>query len=327
MQNISDNKTTQTASDIQKESLLIRVLPDAMRPYALAMRLDRPVGTWLLLLPSWWGILLAAPSPFAPLTTGSFSDHAVHALSLMALFAIGAIIMRGAGCIINDLWDRDIDQKVARTALRPIASGAISVKKAFLFLGLLLLLGLVILLMLPRFTLILGLASMVFVVAYPLMKRWTWWPQLFLGLTFNFGALMGWSAMTGSLDWPALLLYAGGIFWTLGYDTIYAAQDMEDDAKIGVRSSMLALQDKAPQAVAGFYSIATLLWAGALWMHESQMTLNASAIASAAALGFAAAHFIWQCRRWDYHDAKTSLRLFQSNRDAGLFLCIACFMI
>ena len=194
-------------------------IPDRLRPFAVLARWDRPIGTWLLLWPCWWAVALAPGWPD---------------LKLLALFAIGAVAMRGAGCVINDLADRDLDARVERTRHRPLASGRLTTGEALAFLALQLLVGLLVLLSFNRFTILLGLASLPLVIVYPLMKRVTWWPQAFLGVTFNWGALVGWSAVTGDLAAPALTLYVAGFLWTLGYDTIYAHQDKADDAVIGV---------------------------------------------------------------------------------------------
>jgi len=210
-------------TDIHVGDWVDRLLPRWAEPYARLARLDRPIGTWLLLFPGWWGIALAAPRWPDPL--------------LLALFAIGAVAMRGAGCTLNDIADREYDGKVARTRLRPIPSGRVSVKQAAVFMTAQLAIGGAILLSLNRVSILLGLAVLGLTATYPYMKRITYWPQLFLGLNFSWGALIGWTAVTGSLAWPPVLLYLGGICWTLGYDTIYAHQDKEDDARIGVKSS------------------------------------------------------------------------------------------
>ncbi|NBX66822.1 MAG: 4-hydroxybenzoate octaprenyltransferase [Proteobacteria bacterium] len=267
-----------------------------MRGYALLMRLDRPIGTWLLLLPGWWAIALA--------------DYT--RLDLFLLFAIGAVVMRGAGCVINDLWDQDLDAAVERTLGRPLVTGAVTRREAFVLLGILLLIGFCILVSLPPLAIGLGVLSMAFVVTYPLMKRFTWWPQMFLGFTFNFGALIGWAAATGALSDTALWLYAAGIFWTLGYDTIYAHQDRDDDALIGVKSTARLFADKSKTWVAGFYTAATALLCVA---------------ASTPLMLLAAMHFSWQLWRWDMQDPASSLRFFKSNRDAGIVILMMCLVI
>lgn len=236
------------ASDIPKGNWVDRFLPAFARPYARLARLDRPIGTWLLLFPCWWSIALAAPG-FA---TG---------LWLFVLHGLGALLMRGAGCTYNDIVDREFDRQVARTADRPIASGAVSVKKAVVFMFAQMALAFVILLQFNFFAIMVGVASLILVFTYPLMKRITWWPQFFLGLAFNWGALLGYASATGTLDWAPVLLYVAGIFWTLGYDTIYAHQDKEDDVLVGVKSSALRLGESSRVGIGLFYAGAVLLLA------------------------------------------------------------------
>ncbi|MCB1538873.1 MAG: 4-hydroxybenzoate octaprenyltransferase [Rhodospirillales bacterium] len=264
-----------------------------LRVYAHLMRLDRPIGTWLLLLPGWWAIALAHPRRW----------------DLFFLFGAGAVIMRGAGCVINDLWDRDLDASVERTRGRPLVTGAASRREAFALVGVLFALGAAILLSLSTQAIALGILSLAFVVTYPLMKRFTWWPQLFLGFTFNFGALIGWAAAAGRLEAPALWLYAGGIFWTLGYDTIYAHQDREDDALAGIKSTARLFGNRSKIWVAGFYAAAIALWSMAMPTPVFAPLLTLPAL-----------HFAWQVWRWDMDDPASSLRFFKSNRDAGLIL-------
>lgn len=285
-------------TDIPTNAIFRRLSPTLLA-YVQLMRLDRPIGTWLLLLPGWWAIALAAPTRW----------------DLYILFGLGAIIMRGAGCIINDLWDRDLDKAVERTAVRPLASGRASVREAFGLLAVLLLMGLLILLPMGRAAIITGFASMAFVIAYPFMKRITWWPQMFLGFTFNFGALIGWAAATGHMGWPAVLLYAGGIFWTLGYDTIYAHMDKTDDALIGIKSTARLFADNSKVWISAFYAMAILLWGCALM---------AAGAPHYALLGLAlpAAHFVWQMARWDMASNDSSLKMFRANRDAGLLMLL-----
>src|SRR5437868_4516794 len=229
------------ATDIPRDGWVAR-LPRALRPYARLARLDRPIGTWLLLFPCWWGLALA----------GS------HEVILYGLFGLGAVLMRGAGCTLNDIADRDFDRMVARTATRPLAAREITVLQAAMFMGLQLAVSLAILLSLDRVAIALGVASLGLVAIYPFMKRITWWPQVFLGLAFNWGALMGYAAVRGAIEWPSVLLYAGGIAWTLGYDTIYAHQDKEDDARIGVKSSARRLGDTSKPWLLGFYMTAII---------------------------------------------------------------------
>lgn len=277
-------------------------LPPGLRPYARLMRLDRPVGTWLLLLPCWWSLALAAQG---------FPDF-----GLLAWFALGAVIMRGAGCTLNDILDRHFDAQVARTHSRPIPAGEVSVRQALLFLGVLLLLGLLVLVQMNALTIGLGVASLGLVGTYPLMKRVTWWPQLFLGLTFNWGTLMGWSAATGTLGVPPFLLYLAGIFWTLGYDTIYAHQDREDDAVIGVKSTARLLGTHSRMAITGFYGLALL--ALALAGSVSGLSWWFSLL-----LGVAAAHLAWQVMTLDIDDPVNCSKRFRANRNFGLIIFMA----
>ncbi|THD82039.1 MAG: 4-hydroxybenzoate octaprenyltransferase [Phenylobacterium sp.] len=224
-----------------------RRAPVWARPWLRLGRFDRPTGIWLLMLPGWQGIALAAAEDGQP-----------PSLRLLILFLIGAALMRAAGCAYNDIVDRDVDAKVARTADRPIPSGQISVRQAWMFVAACCAVSLLILISLGGLAIWLGVASLVLVAAYPFMKRITWWPQAWLGLTFNWGALLGYAAVTGTIEAPAILLYVGGIFWTLGYDTIYALQDLENDALAGVKSSALRLGGNVPRAVLIFYALAVL---------------------------------------------------------------------
>lgn len=295
-----------THTDIRSDGWIARC-PEFVRPYLLLMRLDRPAGTWLLLLPGWWAVMMAAGGIFA--LNG-------RDLWLLALFGAGAVVMRGAGCVINDLWDRRLDRHVERTRMRPLASGAVSAAQALAFLTLLLLGGLAILLQMNLVAILLGFLSMGLVIVYPAMKRVTWWPQAFLGLTFNFGALIGWAAVTGALGLPALLLYMAGFFWTLGYDTIYAHQDKEDDARIGIKSSALRLGDRSRTWVARFYAASWLLLLLAFLS-------NGAGLAGIAVLAGAGWHFHGQMKRWDPGDPASSLSVFRSSRDAGLIILLA----
>lgn len=301
---IEPQNTQADKTDLRPDVLAIRLCPPAIRPYAYLMRLDRPVGTWLLLLPGWWSIALAFPH----------HPDLMRAAMMFVLFGIGAVIMRGAGCIVNDLWDRDIDARVERTRTRPLASGAVTPRLALAFAGILFLLGLLILLQTNMLTIWLGLASIPFIILYPLMKRITWWPQAFLGLTFNFGALMGWAAMTGILAWPAVALYIAGFFWTLGYDTIYAHMDRDDDALIGVKSTArLFGPKKSCAAITIFYALATIVFGIALAsvIPPGLALIGTSVIASS---------FAWQVYRFDADDAPGCLYLFRFNRVQGLII-------
>jgi 4-hydroxybenzoate polyprenyltransferase len=278
-------------------------LPSALLPYAQLMRLDRPIGWWLLLLPCWWGLVLGQ------IATGGGLPNLWHA----ALFLAGSIIMRGAGCALNDIADRDFDARVERTRNRPIASGRISRLQALLFLALLSFAGLLILLQFNWFTVALGAASLLIVAIYPFMKRITHWPQAVLGLAFNWGTLVGWSATHASLSLPALLLYASGIAWTLAYDTIYAHQDKEDDVLIGVKSTALLFGANTRPWLAAFFAAALCLAAAAL------IAVHAS-LFSYIGLAAAALHATWQVTRFAHVDAALCLKLFKSNRTYGLLL-------
>ena len=299
---MSEDSKAALRSDIAENDWVARYAPSRARPYCRLARLDRPIGTALLLWPCFWGIALAADA---------WPD-----LRLLALFAVGALVMRAAGCVINDIADRDLDARVARTAGRPLASGELSPLKAWLFLAVLLAGGLIILLQLNRTTIILGLAALPLVGVYPFMKRITWWPQAWLGLTFNWGALMGWSAVTGSLAWPAAALYGAGIVWTLGYDTIYAHQDKQDDALIGVKSSARRLGAATRPWLFAFYgaSLALLALAGLLaglaW--PFYMVLCA-----------AGGQLAWQAAKVDIDNPADCLAKFKSNSLFGALIFAA----
>ncbi len=280
----------------------VDALPAPWRPYARLARFDRPIGSWLLFWPCGWGLAAA----------GGLVSH----WWLLPLFLIGAVTMRAAGCVYNDIVDRDLDRSVARTRSRPVASGAISVGRAGVWLVLLALCALPVLLALRPLAAGVALGSLGLVAAYPFMKRITWWPQAWLGLTFNWGALVGWTAVAEP-SWAMALLYASGVFWTLGYDTIYALQDIEDDALAGIKSSARALGSAARAGVAGFYAVAVVLAAAALWrIRPDPLT------------GFAllpvAMHFGVQVATLRNHDPARVLRLFRSNRSAGLLIFAAC---
>jgi 4-hydroxybenzoate polyprenyltransferase len=303
---------SQRPADAAQDNWVDLYAPAPMRPYLRLMRADRPVGVWLLLWPCWWAIALAAGCQSCGYAHESIAK-------MLALFAVGAFAMRSAGCIVNDLWDRDIDAQVERTAGRPLASGAVGVRSALLLLALMCAIGLVVLLQLNGRTILLGFASVPLVLLYPLAKRVTWWPQLFLGLVFNWGALMGWSAMKGGWPgWPSVLLYLGCIAWTIGYDTIYAHQDKEDDALVGVKSSALRLGDSSRVVIALLYSTAIALWFAAGWRANLGPLFYAG-------LAGAALHFAWQVKRLDINEPTMCLRLFKSNIHFGwiVFLAIA----
>ncbi|HET6943608.1 MAG TPA: 4-hydroxybenzoate octaprenyltransferase, partial [Sphingomicrobium sp.] len=286
------------ASDIVPDSErrgFIGALPARVRPFASLMRLDRPIGTWLLYWPCAFGVALAG-------VQGRFD--------LFGWFLLGAFAMRSAGCVYNDIVDRDLDKAVERTRSRPLASGRASVRSAWILIALLLAVGLVVLLRLNVLAAIVALVSIAPVAAYPFMKRITWWPQAWLGLVFSWGALVGWPAVTGTLDPPAFLLWFGSIAWVIGYDTLYAIQDIEDDALVGVKSSARRLADKAPLGVAIFYALAILLWGAAIWAVRADWL-------ALVALVPAALHLISQALRSDPKDGEGALRLFRSNRMTG----------
>jgi 4-hydroxybenzoate polyprenyltransferase len=277
--------------------------PSWSRPYLRLSRLDRPIGSWLLLMPCWWSAALAA----------GISGH-IRSLPLtIALFFIGAFVMRGAGCTWNDITDRDLDAKVERTRSRPIPAGQVSVMQALIFLVAQALIGLVVLLQFNRFAVFTGIASLLIVAIYPFMKRITWWPQVVLGLAFSWGALMGFAAEFARIDLVALVLYAGSIAWVIGYDTIYAHQDAEDDALIGIKSTALLFGERTKPALVIFYGLAVVLIGMALWL---------AAVRWPAWIGWAffAAHLAWQIRRLQIGNSALCLKLFKSNRDAGLLL-------
>ncbi|MBE7218254.1 MAG: 4-hydroxybenzoate octaprenyltransferase [Caulobacteraceae bacterium] len=292
--------------DAARGNWVDRRAPAALRPWLKLGRFDRPAGIWLLMLPGWQGAALAGASGW-------------ELGRLLLLIAVGAAVMRAAGCAFNDVVDRDLDRKVARTAARPVASGLISRKAAFAYVVGLSLVGLAVLLQLDLAAVGLGVLSLGLVAAYPFMKRITWWPQAWLGLTFNWGALLGYAAVRGVLEAPALLLYASGVAWTLGYDTIYALQDLEDDALAGVKSSARRLGRSAPRGVAAFYLACALLLLAALG------AAHARPLGFAAWFGFAL-HLAWQARRVRVGDPAGALALFKSNRDAGLMAFAACLL-
>jgi 4-hydroxybenzoate polyprenyltransferase len=279
------------------------IAPGWLRPYLRLARLDRPIGSWLLLLPCWWSSALAAVAAHA---RGPSPWH-------IALFFIGAFAMRGAGCTWNDIVDRDLDGSVERTRSRPIPSGQVSVAQAVLFLVLQALVGFAVLISYNTFTIGLGIASLAIVLVYPFMKRITYWPQIVLGLAFSWGALMGWAGAFGRLDLPALLLYAGSISWVIGYDTIYAHQDRDDDALIGVKSTALLFRERTKPMLTIFYALAVILIALAGWSAHAGVVFALGLIAFAVHLG-------WQIVRLDISDPDNCLALFKSDRDAGLIL-------
>ena len=285
---------------------LIGLLPRSVRPFASLARFDRPIGWWLLYWPCAWGVLLAG--------------GAVAHWSLLPWLLIGAVAMRGAGCVYNDIIDRDLDAQVERTRARPLASGVISVKAAAMWLTSLCLIGLIVLFQLRWQAQLVALGSLALVAAYPFMKRITWWPQAWLGLVFSWGAPVGWIAVTGEANLAIFALYAGTICWVIGYDTIYALQDREDDALIGVRSSALRLGGHVRGGVCAFYLIALKFWALAFWLIRPQPLVFAALIP-------VAIHFAWQVIALDSDDGGDALAKFRSNRFAGLLMALACVVV
>lgn len=299
-------------ADAAHDNWVDRYAPEDWRPYLRLARMDRPIGTWLLLFPCWWSLALAQVDQGRPYPN----------LWLIILFAVGALVMRGAGCAYNDYVDRDYDAQVARTASRPIPSGQIAPEAALRFVLALSLIGFLVLVQFNWFTVFLGIGSLALVAAYPFMKRYTYWPQLVLGLAFNWGALVGWSAVTGSLDWAPVALYLGSVLWTIGYDTIYAHQDAEDDLMLGLKSTALRFGDNTPTWVGGFYSGALVLWTIAAFLAGAHLIFFL-------ALALVGLQLAWQVSTLDTRDAQNCLWRFRSNRDVGaaLFLGLAADML
>mgnify|MGYP001765149316 CR=1 FL=1 len=299
-------ETSHRVADAAPENWVDRYLPGGVVPYARLMRLDRPIGWWLLLLPCWWGLALGQMAQGGGLPN----------LWYGFLFFIGAVIMRGAGCTHNDLADYRFDAQVARTRSRPLPSGQVSRNQARLFVVAQLLAGLLILVQFNRYTVVLATASLIIVAIYPFMKRVTHWPQLVLGLAFNWGALVGWAAVHGSLSPAPVLLYAGGIFWTLAYDTIYAHQDKEDDILIGVKSTALMFGAATRRWLVIFFAAALLCIAAAIWQ-------AGGGVVAQSGVGLAALHAAWQVKRFNGDDSALCLALFKSNRVFGLIIVAA----
>jgi 4-hydroxybenzoate polyprenyltransferase len=300
---------TSTATDIVPDSErrgLIGALPASVRPYASLIRLDRPIGAWLLFWPGAWAVALAGMGE--------------HGWALIAWLALGAWAMRSAGCVYNDIIDRDLDARVERTRLRPLASKRVSLKGAWALLVAMSLIGLVVLLQLQRTAQLVALASLVLVAAYPFMKRITWWPQAWLGLVFSWAALVGWPAVEGRLALPAFLLWGGSVFWVIGYDTIYALQDKEDDALVGVKSSALALGRHARGGVAVCYLIALILWGLAF----REVRIEWFALLALLPMGL---HLMGQVATMKPDDGADALAKFRSNRLAGLLMFAACWVV
>jgi 4-hydroxybenzoate polyprenyltransferase len=292
--------TTDIVPDSERRGF-IGALPPRLRPFASLMRLDRPIGSWLLYWPCAWSVALAG-------VRGRWD--------LFLWLGLGAFAMRSAGCVYNDIVDRDLDRSVERTRLRPIASGRVTLESAWLLIVGLCLLGALVLLQLNVIAAMIAVVSIAPVAAYPFMKRITWWPQAWLGLVFSWGALVGWPAVTGTMSWTCLLLWFGSISWVIGYDTLYAIQDIEDDALVGVKSSARRLGDKAPIGIAIFYLIALLLWGAAIWRVRPDWLALLTLLPAALHLGN-------QALRADPTDGELALRLFRSNRGCGLLVFLA----
>jgi 4-hydroxybenzoate polyprenyltransferase len=299
---------TAQATDIVPDSErrgFIGALPMRVRPYASLMRLDRPIGTWLLYWPCAWSVALAGVG-------GRWA--------LFLWLGLGALAMRSAGCVYNDIVDRELDRQVERTRLRPLASGRVSVRSAWLLILVLCAVGLIVLIQLKWVAALVALASLAPVAAYPFMKRITWWPQAWLGLVFSWGALVGWPAVTGSLALAPLLLWFGSIAWVIGYDTLYAIQDKEDDALVGVKSSARRLGNSAPLGIGIFYAIALLLWGAAIWQVRPDWIALAALVPAALHLGS-------QAVRADPADGELALQLFRSNRTCGLLVFLGMLVV
>jgi 4-hydroxybenzoate polyprenyltransferase len=296
-------RTADRVPDAPHGNWVDRLAPPSWKPYLRLARFDRPIGAWLLLFPAWWSQALAEVS------LGRTYPNPWY----LALFWVGAFVMRGAGCTYNDIVDRDYDARVARTAARPIPSGQVTVTQAWLFLAVLCTAGLLVLVQFNWFTTMLGASSLLLIAIYPFMKRITFWPQFVLGLTFKWGALVGWAAITGSLSLAAIVLYAGSVLWTVGYDTIYAHQDTEDDALVGLKSTALRFGAATPRWLVLFYTGAVVLWGVA------GMLAGAHA-AFAVVLALAAAQMAWQVATLDTSNAGNCLARFKSNRLIGWLL-------
>jgi 4-hydroxybenzoate polyprenyltransferase len=305
-----ERETAGQVADAVRGNWVDTIAPGPTRPYLRLSRADRPIGTWLLLLPCWWGVMLAAAADPDGLN--------LFDLWIVLGCAIGAFLMRGAGCTWNDMTDRDFDAAVARTKSRPIPSGQVTPKQAFVWLVVQSLLAFCILLTFNWSAIALGIASLIPVAIYPFAKRFTWWPQVFLGIAFNWGALLAWTAHTGSLGWPAVFLYLGGIAWTLFYDTIYAHQDTEDDALIGIKSTArLFGTNTGPWLRRFLVATITLIGLGVIMalLPGGNILALVVALAGVWAMGW---HMAWQLGRLDIEDPQLCMTLFRSNRDAGL---------
>ncbi|MCP4182245.1 MAG: 4-hydroxybenzoate octaprenyltransferase [Hyphomicrobiales bacterium] len=320
------NNREEKVADAVEQSWVYRLVPSRLWPFAQLARWERPIGWWLLMWPGWWSIMLAmlAKLQTSPTNDQDLGSVLTETALLLLLFMVGAIVMRGAGCTYNDLADRDIDDRVARTRSRPLPSGRVTTLQAVIFMLLQSLIGLFILLQFNSFSIWLGVASLITVVVYPFMKRITWWPQLFLGFAFSWGALLGWSVVAGGLGLPPLLLYLASIAWVIGYDTIYAHQDKEDDALVGVKSTARLFGDKTKPVIFILYSIAITLMAVAFFMAlfaqsgaYSEMAYTAPAFLG---LFIGAIHMLWQLKMMDIDNPDQCLKLFKSNGHFGWIL-------
>ncbi|WP_299921189.1 4-hydroxybenzoate octaprenyltransferase [uncultured Pelagimonas sp.] len=299
---------TGQVADAVKDNWVDTYAPQGLRPYLRLSRADRPIGSWLLLLPCWWGVLLAMVHD---------GEMRLFDLWIIVGCAIGAVLMRGAGCTWNDITDRDFDGRVERTASRPIPSGQVTVKQALAWAVLQCLISFAILITFPPMAILLGVIALIPVAIYPFAKRFTWWPQVFLGVAFNWGALLAWTAHTGSLSLPAVLLYLSGMAWTLFYDTIYAHQDTEDDALIGVKSTARLFAENTPRYLAWFMVLTVALMGMAVVAAapDGEILQMVILLTGPWAMGW---HLMWQLRRLKMDDNDRLLELFRSNRDAGL---------
>ena len=299
----SQSNVTTPVADSSTRNWVDERAPASLRPYLRLARLDRLIGVWLLLFPCWWAVGLAGVADGKP-----YPDF-----WLLGLFTIGALLMRGSGCAYNDYVDRDVDALVARTASRPIPSGQVTPAQALQFAVGLALVAFLVLIQFNWFTIVLGASSLVLVAAYPFMKRFTYWPQFVLGLTFNWGALVGWSAVKGSVGWPAILLYIGSVCWTIGYDTIYAHQDKDDDLALGLKSTALRFGRETHSWVGAFYGAAVVMWLAAGFLAGTHLIYTTAVV-------LVSLQMAWQVVTLDTSDARNCLRRFRSNRDIGIAL-------
>jgi 4-hydroxybenzoate polyprenyltransferase len=302
----TDGGQLPAVADAPSGNWVDRFAPEFARPYLRLARMDRPIGTWLLLFPCWWSLALAEVS----------EGHPYPNLTSLGLFALGALVMRGAGCAYNDYVDQEYDARVTRTASRPIPSGQVTPEAALVFTGALSLIGFLVLIWFNLYTIVLAMASLALVAVYPFMKRYTYWPQAVLGLAFNWGALVGWASVKGWLALPPILLYVGSVLWTIGYDTIYAHQDTEDDLMLGLKSTALTFGDSTPAWVGGFYAGALVMWVIAGYLAGTHLIFFFG-------VALVSLQMAWQVTTLDIHDPANCLRRFRSNRDVGAAIFLA----